>query len=363
MHSRDTLLADLSAVIAFPSVESRPEQKEKCMQWIRARFLDASKVPVVTGDAGGSPYLYLRHPSPQLLWFAHVDVVPGRDDQFILAVDGDIARGRGAKDMKGAAIAFLTAYAESCVSGSVPPVSILLTTDEEIGGETPHVLADKGMFDGVPVAYTPDCGEQTTIVTEAKGAVWGRLTVQGQSGHAAYPWQSRNPVRELGEALHALHERFPIGTGDDWQMTVTPTELVGSSAVNRIPNRAEAVLDIRFPASIARTPDDALAIVAAVIPDFGRLEKIQSAVPLDTDPAHPMVQLYKRIAEEVTGETISIGREHGSSDARSFAARGIPAFIHGPRGGDLHGEQVWVSVTSLLEQVEISRRWLRELAT
>ncbi len=362
MIPRDSFLADLSTLIAFRTVAPDAEAKRACLHWVRDNFLTRGALPVEEGMVADGPYLYVPHPDPKLLWFAHLDVVPGRDDQFTMRIDGDEALGRGVKDMKGAALAFLTAYREACATGTVPPVSILLTTDEEIAGHTPEELIATGMFDHVPVCYTPDNGEKNVLVHEFKGVLAARLSIMGKSGHGSTPWDCDNPVWHLADALAIVRQRFPQGTDDDWQMTVTPTELKGSDAFNRIPARADATLDIRFPASVARTLKEALAIVKRELPAHCSLKVIHGGGPLHTDPAHPMITLYRSIAEEVTGGEVRVGREHGSSDARSFSERGIAAFLHGPRGGNLHGEREWVSVTSLREQIEIGRRWLRALS-
>ncbi len=144
-------------------------------------------------------------------------------------------------------------------------------------------------------------------------------------------------------------------------MTVTPTQLHGSDAFNRVPASATCTLDIRFPPEVCATSDEAMAIVAKHLPLQCSLQKIVDADPMRIDPAHPMVLRMKRLAEHVTGAPVAIGREHGSSDARAFHAHGIPAFLYGPEGGDLHGEQEWVSLSSLQEQVELSRLLLEEL--
>ncbi len=349
----------LATIISFPTVT--PEAKRQCLAWIEQEFLSHSGLPVTRGDIEGAPYFSVQHPSPALLWFAHIDVVPGRPDQFQLRIDGDIAYGRGVKDMKGAALAFLIAYRDACRAGDVPPVSILLTSDEETGGHSPPALLDQGLFSGVPVAFTPDTGANPHIVTELKGAVWATLVAEGTAGHGALSWECDNPVWKLTEALTMLRAAFPPGGPDDWRMTVTPTQLAGSDALNRIPAQTECTLDIRFPPELCKTPDAALDIVRDHLPARCRLDAIVTADPMRIDPAHPMVRLVHRLAEETTEETVGIGREHGSSDARSFAARGIPAFLFGPKGGDLHGEVEWTSLSSLRQHVRFNQRLLQEL--
>lgn len=356
------LLHHLKTLIAFKTVGADAASKSACLSWIEDTFLSSAGVQLQRGDVRGSPYLFLQHPDPKLLWFGHIDVVPGSDEQFTLTVKGDLAYGRGVKDMKGADLTFLIAYKEACESGSIPPVSILLTSDEETGGYTPPALLEQKLLGTPPVAFTPDTGEADGIVTELKGALWVKLIADGKGGHGAYPWRAENPVFRLATALTALQEKFPHGAEDDWKMTVTPTKLHASDAFNRIPDAAECTLDVRFPPTVCKTPKEAQAFIEKNLPQGLRLEYIVDAYPMFCEQENPMVQRIKKIAEDVTGKPVPIRRECGSSDARAFVAEGIPAFLYGPIGGDLHGAGEWVSVKSLEEHVEINRRLLKELS-
>src|SRR3989344_5370614 len=351
---QEEIIANLRHFISFRTVAGANDVKRECLEWIRDTFLASGKV--VMGDIDSSPYLYLPHPAPKLLWFAHIDVVPAEDHQFELKREGDRLIGRGTSDMKGNQLPFLMAYRDAIAEGKDPPVSILLTSDEETAGQTiPTLLKEKVLWN-VPVAFTPDCGLK--IVCEHKGVLWADLICEGQGAHAAYPWNGKNPLTLLAEALHIIEEEFPKGSGDDWQMTVTPTEIKGGTAKNQIPSTASCTLDIRFPSEIAKTPEKALEIVADELPEGCDLRIHIAASPLHTDPKHPMVQLVRKIAEEVTGEKVEIRREHGGTDARYFGEKGIPAFLYGVDGGGIHGKDEWVSLQSLLKNYEISKQLL-----
>src|SRR5947209_7517943 len=128
MPGMEELIAHLRTFVSFRSIGSDTTAKTECLDWIQTAFFCDVTLPIRRGEEVGAPYLFIEHPSPKLLWFGHIDVVPGRDEQFDLRVDGDRAIGRGAKDMKGAVLTFLLAYRDSCASGTVPPVSVLLTS-------------------------------------------------------------------------------------------------------------------------------------------------------------------------------------------------------------------------------------------
>jgi len=350
----------LTEFIAFRSVAGDEAAKRECLNWIQGAFLGNARSTLRHGEVGGASYLFLAHPKPQLLWFAHIDVVPGTDEQFTLRIEGDRAFGRGVKDMKGAALPFLLAYREALKEGREPPISILLTSDEEIAGRSIPTLLEEGIL-SAPVAFTPDTGP--TIVVEHKGVVWAELVARGRGTHGAHPWDGENPIPLLAEAIKRLAAAFPAGSKHEWKMTVSPTELQGSSARNVVPSEARCSLDIRYPPQICQDPSEALALVSRELPSGCTLSLILTADPLRTDPKHPMVQLLKTIAEEVLGEPVPIGREHGASDARFFGAHGIPAFLYGPIGGGIHSSEEWVSLSSLAQHLEINRRLLSSLSS
>ena len=356
------ILELLGNCVSFQSVSGNEASKKECLDWIRnAFFSSVDDKNIHESSVEGAPYLLVFNSDSRLMWFGHIDVVPGKEDQFTLRVDGDRAYGRGAKDMKGAAIPFLCAYKVALDEGVNPPVSILINSDEEIAGPTIPTLLEEGKLKG-EIAYTPDSGLENHVVTEHKGVIWCTLKCKGKSSHAAYPWEGENPLDLLSEALILLKKKFPTGTSTDWEITVTPTRIETDTARNQIANMVQCSLDVRYPPEISVNPNDIKDLVAQTLPEGCELEIDTVAKPLFTDPDHPLINLLKKITEEVTGESIGIGREHGASDARYFSEKGIPAFIHGPTGGDIHGKNEWVSVESVIHQYEIWKRILRELS-
>lgn len=359
--SLKTVTAALRDFVSFESTHEHPEMKTECLDWIETAFL-SKQLMTIQRDAvlREAPYLYRQHPDAQFLWFAHIDVVPGSKEQFSLTVEGDSAYGRGVKDMKGAALPFLMAYRDALDAGEDPPVSILMTSDEEVGGKTIPTLLKQGTVK-TSVAFTPDTGSSPGIVVEHKGVVWAEIVATGKGGHSAMPWEADNPLFTLSKALTHLQKVFPPGSDADWHITVTPTMLQGSEARNQIPATATCGVDIRFPASICSSASDALKIVEGELSEGCTIREILHAHPLQTDDKHPLVLLIKELAEEVEGKTVDVRKEHGCTDARFFSELGIPAFLYGPEGGDLHGAREWVSLSSIIHQYILYRRLFEAL--
>ncbi len=350
----ETMITSLNTFIRFRSIASNTTEKKACLSWIASEFLQFAPYDLLGGSCEDCPYLYLYNPEATWLWFAHCDVVPGSDDQFTLQREGDILRGRGVKDMKGAALPFLLAYRDACRSGSVPRVSILLSTDEEIGGRTIPTLLSQGMR--TQIAFTPDTGSAVGIVVEHKGAVWAQLQCEGRSGHGAMPWTASNPLALLTEALMRIQKAYPPGTERDWRLTVSPTIIRSGDAQNRIPQTATAILDIRYPPEDFSSVQHVLDTITQCLPHGCTLSIKESADPLSTDSNHPFIQSLANIAKEVEGVFPTFIREHGATDARHFCSVGIPAFLYGPRGGGLHGNDEWVSLSSLVDHYRIYER-------
>lgn len=341
----------LKSFISFKSVDGEGICKTECLDWIHTAFFGDAKGTVQRGDFDGSPWLYLPSETCRLLVFAHCDVVPASDMMFELEVDGDTAKGRGTSDMKGNILPFLIAFRDAVREGNQPPISILITTDEEVAGNTIPHLIDTGVVTA-PVAFTPDSNDRG-IVCQHKGVVWSELTCSGKGGHGAYPWDTENPVWLLSDALQKIREAFPPGGHDDWQMTVSPTTLSGSAARNQVDAQVTCGLDIRFPPEVCGSAQEALQKVRDVLPKGCEIREVLSASPLSTPEDHPMVTLFKEVAEDVLETSIGFKREHGGTDARYFSEKGIPAFLYGPKGAGLHSKEEWVSISSLQKHYEM----------
>src|ERR1700748_2124716 len=65
---------------------------------IRVRKLDHNGLPVLVAEVSPGAE---REAAATVVLHGHLDVVPGRPEQFSPAVDGDRLSGRGAYDMKG----------------------------------------------------------------------------------------------------------------------------------------------------------------------------------------------------------------------------------------------------------------------
>ena len=125
-------------------------------------------------------------------------------------------------------------------------------------------------------------------------------------------------------------------------------------ASNRIPEIAEAILDVRFP------PPHTIATMSTLIDQLAgdqvNVETIVAAesTHLKTD------QRFVEISGEVAGKEAKTVQACGGSDARFFCAEGISVMLSRPYVGNLHGRDEWIEIDSMLDYFEICRRYVLE---
>jgi len=145
------------------------------------------------------------------------------------------------------------------------------------------------------------------------------------------------------------------GSDDAWFPTFSPTMLgTTNDAINRIPDYADAVMDIRFPQPY--TTKEIIGKIKDVTDDRFEITVLIGAEPTELKPDPH----FFKITEEITGEKVSSVRDHGGSDARFFSQKGIPVIISRPLVGKLHSEEEWIDINSMLTFYRIYERYISE---
>jgi succinyl-diaminopimelate desuccinylase len=305
-----------------------------------ADFLTPKGFSIERFDSNDVSNLYARlgTSSPHLCFVGHTDVVPTGDlnrwsvDPFKGEIRDDKLYGRGVVDMKGGIGAFLAALdahlsLKALTHGSL---SILLTTDEE-GPATDgikHVLevfkarAEKidACLVGEP-SNTQKVGD--TLKVGRRGSLNATLTVQGRSGHVAYPHLAKNPLEPLINYLKALTER-PMDAGvpnfDPSNLVITTID-VGNPTRNVIPQEATAKFNIRFnPAHTFETLSQYLQEKADQLglnrDGFTYALELLGSGDAFICQDKALEELVSGAVEKVTGIKPSVSTGGGTSDAR-----------------------------------------------
>jgi succinyl-diaminopimelate desuccinylase len=338
----------LAELIAIPSTADRPVELRRALDLVVAEA--GPGWTVRRFESNGKPSALLHPPGApgpyDVILNAHLDVVPAPPEQFVPRRVGDRLHGRGAHDMKAAALVLTGVFRE--LAGTLPyPIALQLVTDEEVGGAdgTAHQLAE-----GVRAGFVI-IGEQSGIevVTESKGIAHVRLTATGRAAHAAYPWRGENALVELTAAVDRLLARYPVPAAEEWTTTVNVARIeTPNTAYNQVPATATALLDIRFPAQdrdlAGRDAEQVADHLRAITGVAAEVETLGS--PHRADPASEQVN-HLRAAVRSAGYPGDLLRKHGAADGRHYHAIGIDAVIFGPGGDGQHGPDEYVDLATL----------------
>jgi succinyl-diaminopimelate desuccinylase len=354
---RDELVALTCDLIAIPSTAENEPALAESIDYVE-RYLSAIPgIFVQRYESDRKPCLVatLRETrSPRVFLNAHLDVVPGRPEQYRPEVRDGRIYGRGSQDMKGSGAVLLRLLKDLAALPERPDVGFQFVSDEEIGGVhgTGHLLEQGWTCEFFLAAEPTDL----QICHAHKGVFRAEVRIPGRPAHGSRPWEGENPIVALGSGLAALEERFPTPGGPEWVTTAVPTLVSAGEAVNRLPEQAVLTLDIRnIPED---TPATLLAALQSCFPGAEVLQIGGSGAPLDTNPQGAAVLHLQSTIESVTESPATFYRETFATDARFYGDAGVPSVCVGPVGAGLHSDEEWVDIASLEQLYDILRRFV-----
>jgi succinyl-diaminopimelate desuccinylase len=313
--------------------------------WLEARDIEARQVgvrdlPVTMAEIGPADA------EVTLLLHGHVDVVPGRPEQFEPRVEGERLYGRGAYDMKGALAALLLAFADLRGIDDIR-VRLGIVPDEESEEEEEERGAARLVSSGF-VGDFAITGEPTDmhVGVAAKGVLAMRLAVSGRAAHGATPWLGQNAILHAYDVFRQL-ESLPFA-GESSALFDRPSinlgRILGGDALNKVPDACVIDVDVRY------LPEQSPDAILAQVRELPRVELVStfSRAPVLVDPDSPFVRALRTAAAPHTDGLVRdvVGRD-GASDASTLLRAGVATVEFGPHGGGHHGPEEWVSIPSL----------------
>jgi glutamate carboxypeptidase len=299
----------------------------------------------VGGDLGGP--LLLGH---------HDTVWPrGTLAEIPFRVEDGRVRGPGVFDMKAGIAVAITVLADLARRAAPPPVTLLLTPDEELGTEASRtLLLEVARAHREVLVLEPSLAGAAKVAR--KGAGRFELTFAGRAAHAGLdPDQGASALVELAHCtlFASALTRPDAGT------TVTPTVAHGGTRTNVVPDRARLSVDCR-----TWTRPEAERVEAALRAYEPRDPRVGVAVeggfdrpPLEPTPAaQALYERARAIAAEL-GFDLSAARVGGASDGNLTAAAGVPTLDGlGPVGDGAHARHEWVLADDLPRRAELLAR-------
>jgi succinyl-diaminopimelate desuccinylase len=353
----EKLISLTKNLIGFKTVQGNHEEKKKIIDFVRKEF-DGHKVYIKELRSKISPSIVItlkREKNPLILLNGHLDVVPAEDNQFIPKVTGGKIYARGAGDMKAGCAVMIEVMKYFSQQKKKPSLGLMLTNDEEIGGE----YGVKALVKQIKPKFViiPDGGRDLkTIILKQKGLLHFKIWTHGKEAHGSRPFLGENAIEKLIDIYHKIELLVPKSKQGEWCNTCNLGKISGGEVVNKVPHYAEAYFDIRFVNSFER--EKILKGIKAITKNF---EIIASGQACDQEPVE-LMEVYKKIVEKELKTKVEYTKVEGASDARFFAEKGIPVLITKIKADNIHAKNEWVDIKQMQSFYNILVRFVSEFS-
>jgi len=297
----------------------------------------------------------------RLLILGHTDTVfpAGEVGRRPFRIENDRATGPGVFDMK-AGITLI--WAALRASGPLPrPVTVLLTSDEEMGSPSSRELIEREAGAASAVLVLEPSLPGGGIKTSRKGV--GRFTIMatGRAAHAGIdPSRGINAIEEIAHQIVLLQGMSDGARGT----TVTVGVVQGGTRVNVVPAEAAVEVDVRITSNeeAARITE----MIRALRPRLpGATLHIRGGInrpPMErTSDTARLFEIAREIGEKL-GIRIEEGSTGGASDGNFTAAMGTPTLDGlGPIGDGAHSLEEYVEISSLPERAALIAGLIRQI--
>ncbi len=347
----DLFAARLSDKYAAAGLETETVENEVRGNHIRARFEQAAHVE----SLGAASALVLCH--YDTVWpVGSLETHPFRVD------DQGWAYGPGIFDMQSslALVEYVLRGVQSLNLRLPRPVTVLVTSDEEVGSQTSRKLIEEEARGAAYVLVLEPPLPGGKLKTTRKGGAHFALEITGRAAHAGVePEKGISAVQELAHQVLALHSLTNLEVGT----TVNVGVVAAGTRSNVVAAHAEAQIDVRTwtAAEMAR--------VNAAIMD---LEPMVDGVDLVVTGGENRPPLERNVtgglfeqAREV-GQTLGLDLQEagtgGGSDGNLTGALGVPTLDGlGIPGHGAHADHEHIEVDKIGERAALLTALLMEL--
>lgn len=339
----------LKKLITFRS--SSREQSNKAIQFI-SEYLESFEIKgnIIKKNGYYSYVTTIGSGEKTLILNGHLDVVSGRDDQFIpKEKDGRII-GRGSADMKSGCVAMIQSIIRLRDTKLKSKIMLQLVTDEEIGGFncTKH-LVDSGYLGDFVICTEPT---NLNISFQAKGIIRIDIISKGKSAHGSRPWEGENAIIKAYDNYEIINQLEILNRGSEFyeKSSINLAFIKGGDIYNRVPDLSVMGFDIRYVPEI--NPIDIVEEIRKNIDGEVIIKSIEPGVHVIKENKY-IQKLSKSLKRVIPNSPIEYSVQHGGSDGRYYAQKGIPIVEFGPKGDYWHGADEYVEIQSVKELEEV----------
>ena len=283
---------------------------------------------------------------PVIALNAHGDAVPPGGgwslDPYGAEIRDGWLYGRGAAVSKSdfATYAFAVLALEAAAGPRAGTIELHLTYDEEAGGAIgPKWLLDEGIS---RPDYAVSAGFSYNVVTAHNGCLHLDVGVRGKSAHAAKPETGHDALEAATAIMSAIYAgRAELSDTSSQIPGIGPPKvniglISGGINTNVVPDRVNLRIDRRLipeedaesvEAGLRALIDEAVGRSAGISADVERILLAEPLMPVgDSDR---LARIFSHHAGAVMGEPVPMVGVPLYTDARHYAAAGVPTILYG----------------------------------
>lgn len=364
VNKSDEMLALLRTIVEMETPSNKKEMVDHLGDFLSEECKRrGARVEIFHNEVTGN-HIVARWGSGEggILLMHHMDTVfpTGTIDKMPFYQKGEKTFGPGVLDMKGGIVISLTAISSLIEQGELNrQVTVLITSDEEIGSDTSHELITHLAKDASLVLVMESGLLDGSLKTWRKGVGDYYITVKGRAAHAGGAHEEgRNAIEEMAHQVIAIQKMTDYSRGTTLNVGV----INGGTVSNVVPEEATATVDFRVldPAEAGRV-DQAMHSLKPVNPDTS----IQISGGLNRPPM-PNDDLMKATFEKARqiasriGMELKAGGSGGGSDGNFVAPLGVPLLDGmGTFGEGLHSEREYIFTRSLVERAALTAELIK----
>lgn len=345
-----------------PSQEKAAVDKVGAIVAEEARRLGAQVEVVPNKETGDHIISRWGGKGKPILLVCHMDTVfpLGTLENFPYREAEGKIMGPGVSDMKAGIAISLGAIEDASKNGLSRPVTLLCTSDEEIGSLTSRELIINMAQEAEAVFVMEPALIDGSLKTWRKGVGGFKIRVKGRAAHAGGDHEKgRNAIEEMARVVLAVQKL----TDYSKKTTVNVGAIKGGTVSNVVPEEAEIEVDVRvmqpgeweLVESAARNIQPALD--GASIEVTGSLNR----PPMPFDETMQATFRKAQLIAAGLGMELKAGGTGGGSDANLVAPLGIPVLDGlGAIGENYHSDREYIFAGSLAQRVKLISALLRE---
>jgi glutamate carboxypeptidase len=321
----------------------------------KARKLGATVEIIPNTETGDHVLSTWGSGKERILLLCHMDTVfpLGTIQKTPFREEGDKIFGPGTLDMKAGIVIALAAIEEAQKQGLSRPVTLLCTSDEEIGSDTSREYIERLAKESALVLVMEGALLDGSLKTWRKGVGGFWIKVKGRAAHSGGDHQAgRNAIEEMAHQVIAIQKL----TDYSKQTTLNVGVIQGGTVSNVVPEEANIEVDVRV-----MQPGEWERIEAAVkslkpVLDGTTIEVTgglnRPPMPFD-DRMKATFEKAQSIAVKI-GMNLTAGGTGGASDGNFVAPLGIPVLDGmGAVGDGYHSEREYIFTASMEQKARL----------